>query len=275
VNSKPRSNPFWPRLVALGFLLLNALPALAQFPPEVDIHGSSMRSSLMLVIYLCFILFWAVVLLGIFVFALKMYYRMRRAYREKRKKHFQQGIELVLMEEPFDAIMKAFAPQRPGDLDIIQEVILDSMRFITGPPFETLKKVAHRRGIIDRNLSNLTSFDRHKRAHAVETLGVMQATQAIIPLLEMLSTETNDIKLVALRSLAIIKDPRALPYFHHAAKNLPPPLLPRLASIMLEFGPAAHPHLHKLVTAHRSVFPPLMLSELLRDLATDLKRPDL
>ncbi|MBI5883140.1 MAG: HEAT repeat domain-containing protein [Elusimicrobia bacterium] len=275
MNWKPRSNLFWHRLAALGFLLLISLPAYAQFPPEVDIHGSSMRSSLMFVIYLCFLLFWGVVLLAIYVFALKTYYRMRRAYREQRKKHFQQGIELVLMEEPFDAIMKAFEPQRPGDLDIVQEVILDSMRFITGPPFEIMKKVSHRLGIIDRNISFLGSFDRHKRAHAVETLGVMQATQAIIPLLEMLSTETNDIKLVALRSLAIIKDPRALPYFHHTAKNLPPPLLPRLASIMLEFGPAAHPHLHKLVTAHRSVFPQLMLEELLRELATDLKRPDL
>ena len=132
MNLKPRSNLSWLRLAAFGFLLLSAGPSFAQFPPEVDIHGSAMRSSLMFVIYLCFILFWGVVLLAIYVFALKMYYRVRRTYREKRKKHFQQGIELVLMEEPFDAILKAFEPQRPVDMDIIQEVILDSMRFITG-----------------------------------------------------------------------------------------------------------------------------------------------
>jgi hypothetical protein len=234
-----------------------------------------MRSSLTFVIYLCFILFWAVILLALYVFCLKTYHRLRRDYRDRRKKHFQQGVEAVLMEEPFEDILKAFQPSRPGDLDIIQETILDSQRFITGPPFDVLRKVAHRLGIIERNLSSLRSLDRHKRAHAVESLGVMKATQAIVPLLEMLKTETNDVKLVALRALATIRDPRALPYFHHTAKSLPPPLLPRVASIMLEFGPIAHPHLYKLVDEHRSVFPPLMLEELLRELATAMKRPDL
>ncbi|MBI5622242.1 MAG: HEAT repeat domain-containing protein [Elusimicrobia bacterium] len=270
---KPRSRLTWARPALAGLLLLCALPCLAQFPPEVDVRGTEMRSSLMLVIYLCFLLFGSVVILALYIFCLKAYHRLRRGYRDERKKFFQQGIELLLMEEPFEAVLAAFQPVRPGDVDIVQELILHSMRFITGPPFDILRKVAHKLGIIERNLKLLSSMDRHARGRAVENLGIMRATQAIVPILGMLKRESNDIRMVALRSLALIRDPRALPYFHHAAKDLPPPLLPRVASIMLEFGPRANSHLVRLVETHRSVFPPLMLEELLRELAASSRRP--
>ena len=49
-------------------------------------------------------------------------------------------------------------------------------------------------------------------------------------------------------------------------------MLPRLASLMLEFGPASGPRIKELIDRHRLAFPPRVMKELLQETATDALR---
>ena len=212
-------------------------------------------------------------MLAAYILVLRSYHAVRAAYRERRKAFFRKGVELVLLEEPLEAVVEAFRPRRPFDADISQEVLLDAMRQLQGPPFEALREAASRVGIIERNLRRLRSWDRHARGRAMDALGTMRAEGAVVRILDNLEGEPLDLKLVALRSLAAIKDPATLPYFVKTAHGLPPPMLTRIGSLMLEFGPPAVPHVQRLINMHPGAFAPRVLEEMLRGVASDLETP--
>jgi hypothetical protein len=100
----------------------------------------------------------------------------------------------------------------------------------------------------------------------------MRAPQAVVGILDILGREPMDMKLVALRSLAAIGNPAVLPYFLKAADRLPPPMLPRLASLMLEFGAPARHWIGELINRHREAFPPRVIQEVLKETAADALR---
>jgi hypothetical protein len=230
-----------------------------------------MRLSLLMVIYMSIVFFWLVVALFVYIGLFKTYHTIRRAYREERRALYQDGIEKVLMEEPLDQIVDFFRPRRWGDLDIVQELLVESMRHLKGAPFDTLREAALRLGMIDHNLRRLRSRSHHTRGHALEALGLLRASQAIVAIIDILDGETQDLRIVALRSLAAIGDPAALPYFVKACDGLPAPLLMRVASLMLEFGPVSHKSVARLINAHPEAFPPRILIQILKEIALDLE----
>lgn len=260
-----RSALFWASLLA-------ALPAQAQFPSDAAIPDTG-RLSILLIIYMSIVFFWAVVALFLYIGLFKAYHRLRRSYRERRKDLFRRGIELTLMEEPYEQVREAFRPRRIGDLDIAQEVLVDSVRHLTGTPRDTLCRTAFELGFVEHNLRRLKARNRHRRGRAMEALGVLKCPQAIVAILSILDKESLDLKIVALRSLAAIGDPAALPYFLKAADRLPSTLIPRLASLMLEFGPRSHPYVQQLVNKHGDEFPSLLFEELLKELASGMQAP--
>ncbi|HAH06640.1 MAG TPA: hypothetical protein DCM05_08970 [Elusimicrobia bacterium] len=252
--------------------LLAALPAHAQFPPDAAIPDTG-RLSILLIIYMSIVFFWAVVALFVYIGLFKAYHRLRRKYRERRKAVFRLGVELTLMEEPYEKIVEAFRPRRLGDLDISKEVLVDSIRHLTGDPQRALLRVAGDLGFVEHTLRRLKAGSRHTRGRAMEDLGLLHCSQAIVAILSIMDQESLDLKIVALRSLAAIGDPAALPYFLRAADTLPPTLIPRLASLMLEFGPKSHPYVQQLINQHGDEFPSLLFEELLKELAAGMKAP--
>ncbi|MFA6030706.1 MAG: HEAT repeat domain-containing protein [Elusimicrobiota bacterium] len=259
--------------LALGALFLLPVSAAAQFPAGVLPPEAGARISLVFVIYASIVLFWLVVALFAYMLLFRSYHRVRTAYRNRRKDFFKQGVELVLMEEPFEKVVEAFRPRRPLDADIAHEVMLESMRYLQGPPFETIREAAYRLGYVADRIRDLDSRDRHCRGRAMEALGLMKTSQAIVALLSIVEKEHLDLRLVALRALANIGDPAALPYFLRTARTLPPAMLTRVASLMLEFGPAAHRHIRELMRLYPQAFPPRVLEELLKQFAADIERP--
>lgn len=214
-------------------------------------------------------LFWLVIALAVYMVLFRAYHRLRDRYRESRAAVYRPAIELVLMEEPFDAVLAALRPRRPGDGDVIQEVMLDSMRHLQGPPFETLRDAARRLGFVDANLRGLNASGRHARGRAIDRLGVMRLPEAVGPLAVRAEREDLELKLVALRSLAAIGDPACLPVFVTAAETIPPPLLPRLASLMFEFGKPGRAAVVEIVNRNPRLFPPLSVRDILLQLAQD------
>ncbi|MFA6091763.1 MAG: hypothetical protein WCU88_02530 [Elusimicrobiota bacterium] len=256
----------------LSWFSVLAAPACAQFPPGVVLDDAHFRSSLLFVLYASLCLFWIVITLFVYMLIFRIYHSLRSAYREKRKELFRQGVELTLLEEPLEKVMDAFRPRRPGDLDISQEVLLEAACHLKGPPFDMLRETAYRLGFMEENLRSLRSRSRHRRGRAMEALGILRSSQAIVSLLDILDHEALDLQLTALRALAAINDPVVLPYFMRICDRLPPALLPRLISLMLEFGSAAHPHVRELLIRHANRFSSRSYAEALKEIAQGLER---
>ncbi|MBI3288375.1 MAG: HEAT repeat domain-containing protein [Elusimicrobia bacterium] len=227
------------------------------------------RPSMGFVIVTTIVLLGIVLVMSAYLMVLRAYINFRARYRARRGALYAPGIELVLMEEPYEAIRDALRPRRWGDGDIVQEVIVDSMRHLQGAPFELLRRAAVEFGFIGENLRALRSWDRHRRGHAMERLGLLRDRQAVPHILALLSAETLDMKLVALRALAAIGDHETLPHFLAAAERMPPGLLPRTASMMLEFGAPGRDAVRELLNHRSGDFPAASVPDLLRELSQD------
>lgn len=210
------------------------------------------------------------ILLGAYMVLFRAYHRARRDYRERRAALYRPAIELVLMEEPYEKVREALRPRRWGDGDIAQEVMLEPMRHLEGPPFETLRRAAEDLGFVDDDIRGLRSPNHHRRGRAMEALGVMRSRRSLPFLLESLEREGLELRLVVLRALAAIGDPSVLPAFVAAADGLPPPLLPRLISLTFEFDEPGRRAAAEIINRHPADFPSGSVRDILMQFAADM-----
>ena len=229
------------------------------------------RFSLRFVILSSFALLFAVLLLTAYMIVFRTYQRARVRYRASRAALYRPAIEQVLMEEPFDAVVATLRPRRMGDLEIIQEVLIGSMRHLEGAPFETLKLAADRLGLIELDIAALRAPGRDRRGRAMDALGVLRSTRALPALVAALDREALDLKLVALRALAAIGDPSVLPAFIAEADRLPPTLLPRLVSLAFEFNADGRRAAIEIINRHSNAFSPASVRDILMMLASDFE----
>lgn len=227
------------------------------------------RPSMAFVIVATIVLLMIVLAMSVYLLVLRAWIRLRTRYRAGRAALYRPAIELVLMEEPYEAIREALRPRRWGDGDIVQEVMVESMRHLEGEPFETLCRAARDLGFVADNERGLGSRDRHRRGHAMERLGLLRAHNSVPRIVELLVGERMDMQLVALRALAAIGDPSVLPHFVAVAGRMPPGLLPRTASMMLEFGVPGRDAVRELLNLRAADFPDASVPDLLKALAQD------
>lgn len=227
------------------------------------------RPSMAFVIVATIVLLWIVLAMSAYLLVLRAWICVRGRYRDRRAALYRPAIELVLEEAPYEAVRDALRPRRWGDADIVQEVIVESIRHLQGEPFEVLRRAARELGFIADNLRALGAWDRHRRGHAMERLGFLRARKAQSRIVELLHAEEMDMKLVALRALAAIGDPGVLTHFVTAASRMPPGLLPRTASMMLEFGAPGRDAVRELLNRRSGDFPVSSVPDILHELAQD------
>ncbi len=215
--------------------------------------------SLQFVVLTTMFLFWTAALLILFMLMLRLYYLARRRYINSRRPIYEPAIELALTEEPQEKISAALKVRRWGDTEVVSEVLLEAMRHLTGHPFKLLQTAASELGLIEFNLRLIHSRSKLRRGKAMEALGIMRAQPGIKALASLLPELTMDMKLVALRALALIGEPSALPCFMSTSHSIPQAMLPRLASLMLEFGNPALPYIQDLIKEHPKAFSPASL----------------
>lgn len=225
------------------------------------------RPSLQLVVFASVVLFWAVALLAAYMLLFRLYHAARLHWSARRGAVFQKGVELVLLEEPLEAVVEAFRPRYPGDRSVAETELTGAMRHLRGAPFDALGAAARRLGLVDSNLARLRSLRRRQRARAAENLGLMRCPEALEPLIALVRDDAPEVKLIALRSLALIGDPRALPAFVEVSDKLSPAMMVRLASLMMEFGSPARPFIAQLIARHPKAFPPRVMRLLLVEAA--------
>ena len=227
------------------------------------------RFSLHLVIVASLLLAWSVILLAFYMVAFRAYHRLRARYRNSRAALYRPAIELVLMEEPYERVLETLRPRRWGDADVVQEVMIESMRHLAGPPFETLRRCALDLGLVAQDIATLRSGGRHRRGRAMEALGIMHSREGVPGLVAALDKEPLDLRLVALRALAAIGDESALPAFVAQADRVPRPLLPRLISLTFEFQEPGRRAAAEIINKYPQALPPAAVRDILLQFAAD------
>lgn len=231
------------------------------------------NASLQVVVVSSVVLFAIVVCLAGYMLGFRAYHRLRREYRERRAALYRPAIELVLMEEPYQTVLAALRPRRASDSEIAQEVAIESMRHLEGAPFETLSRACGDLRWVDDDLRALRERGRRRRGRAIDALGVMRAKRAIPELVAALGREDLELRLVVLRALAAIGDPAALPALVDESDRLPRPLLPRLVSLVFEFGSEGRAAAAEIVNRHPRDFPPGAVKDILTQFAAELETP--
>lgn len=227
------------------------------------------RPSLRFIVLATVALSVVAMLMALYLIVLRAWLHYRARWRAERAKVYQPAIEMTLMEEPHAKVLEALRPRRPLDADVVQEVMTESMNHLQGAPFEELRVCAVELGFIAANLRALASYDPHRRGTAMERLGLMRAKEAVGPITATLLGESLELKLVGLRALAAIGDERSLDSFLAVAEKVPAGLLPRLASLMLEFGAPGRDAVRELLNRRSKDFPPASVPDLLQELAQD------
>lgn len=240
---------------------------MGRLPWDSLYYATRGRFSLQAVVYASFVLFAVVCALMAYILAYRLWLLARHKYRQRRRALYEPGIEKVLLEEDPKTILEAFRPRRWGDADIVLDVILDSAQHLTGPPFELLRRTAFELGLVERCLRELRCRRTLRRGRAMEALGLLRVPQAVVALIDILEKEPLDLKLTALRALAQIADPAVIPYFLRAAQTLPPPVMVRLVSLLLEFGAPGRAALPELIQRRPEAFSPRVMRLILQEAA--------
>ena len=92
------------------------------------------RLSFKLVLATSVVLFWIAFVLFILTILFRTYQHLRSLYRAGRRKLYDPAIEKILMEEPLEDVIAALKPRRWGDESVVQEVMVDNMRYSKAPP---------------------------------------------------------------------------------------------------------------------------------------------
>lgn len=189
--------------------------------------------------------------------------------RRARRKAYEEGVQAALGKAEPEALAAALRQRLAGDGDVVEEALFSVMRRSEGPRLERLREAALRLGLFERSLKALRSPRRAERVAAMQALGTLRAKQAVVPILSSFEAEGLDVRLVALKALADIGDPAAVPQFVAAAYTLPRVMVVRLAAMLPRFGPPGRRGVQVLVARFPASFPPRVMMDLLRQAALE------
>lgn len=212
-------------------------------------------------------LFAVVAVLSVCALLFNVYDRFRAQYRCGRAAFAEEALRRGPADATGEELARVLRPRRPGDAAIMEEALLKSMRLPRGPVFERLRLAAVSLGLVERNLRRLRSRRPHERGRAMRALGILRVPEAVPALCAVLDGERLDLKLIALRALAEIGDPAAIPYLIAAAYQLPRAMIVGLGALLMEFGPPGRRGIQTLVARFPSSFPPQVMMDLLRQVA--------
>jgi hypothetical protein len=214
-------------------------------------------------------LFAAVAAAFVGALALNALQRVRARSRRARRKRYEDAVTGALADPAPEALAAALEPRRGVAAEVVEEALLAVLRDARAPEAQRLREAALRGGLYERNLRALRSPERGERVRAMQALGALRARQAVAPILTSFESEDMDVKLVALKALADIGDPGAVPYFVSAAYFLPRVMVVPLAAMLPRFGPPGRRGVQTLVARFPASFPPRVMMDLLRQAAAD------
>ncbi|MFQ5427802.1 MAG: HEAT repeat domain-containing protein [Thermodesulfobacteriota bacterium] len=188
-----------------------------------------------------------IVLIILYAF-FRRYSRKKRFMRLDRSRDRFNPIVSSMVQCPGEIPTKSLV-SRPGSVDwlAIEEALLHYIAHADAELYPRLYKLFESLGYVDHYLSKLGSSRMWERAEAAEHLGTIRCQRAVHALITALEDKTRDVRNMAVYSLGVIGDIRALPAIMDSLKtgiaSLEDVSLRIVKSSIISFGADAVTHL--------------------------------
>jgi HEAT repeat protein len=162
-------------------------------------------------------------------------------YKLRRRSAFEQAVWALLADQPPPA--DALQPQRLGDAEVIEDMLIEAMAAVEGPVQFNLIRAAEEAGLVDRRIRHARERRSHAQAEALDRLGRLRSKRAVPLLLELLAGDDALARRMAAGALGRIRDSEALLGLTYALRSAGPSELRAVSQAILSLGAAAAPGL--------------------------------
>lgn len=185
---------------------------------------------------------WAVALALVAVFL-----RLLRAREQRRRLAVERA-----WRGPIDALMLDGEPLPPvpeRERPMVLELLVRYRAMIRGPEAARITDYLEEQGYVRRAVERLRSRNRWRRAASAVQLGRMRSGAAVAALVDLMSDESDDVRVAAARSLAAIGDPQAVEALTLALADSSRWTAATVAADLVEMGTPAVPTLIEIAGA--------------------------
>ena len=164
------------------------------------------------------------------------------------------AVELA-WREPVDALVLDHTPlpQVPQrERPVVLELLLRYRALLRGPEAARITDYLEAQGYVEEAVAGLRSRSRWKRATSAAQLGRMRSDAATAALVGLMDDESDDVRMVAARSLAAIGDPSAVQALTAALADPSRWTATTVAADLVEMGTPAVPTLIEIAAADAS-----------------------
>lgn len=174
------------------------------------------------------------VLLFCWLIAAKAVRERREERLSRRRQALSSSVDALLAGGSAGPLRRA-----SGDGEALEDLLIEALSVVSGPIREALVAQAESLGLVEERLEELRRGDRHRRAEAMERLGLLRSVSAVPALVLALNDEEPELRRVAARALGRIPGVQALPELVAAALFGRGPLASVAAHALLDRGQAA------------------------------------
>lgn len=146
----------------------------------------------------------------------------------------------------------ALPPVPESEEPVVLELLLRYRALVRGPEARHITDYLEEEGQVERAARGLRSRSRWRRASAAVLLGRMRSDAAVAALVDLMGDESDDVRMVAARSLAAIGNPAAVDALSTALADSSRWTATTVAADLVEMGPAAVPTLIEIASAAES-----------------------
>jgi HEAT repeat protein len=174
-----------------------------------------------------------------------------------RKQRRRRGTELTwrgyVDALVLDGAALPLVPRR--DRSLVLDLLLRYRALLRGPEAERITRYLEDQGYVAAAVGDLSSRNRWRRAAAAVRLGEMRSEAAVPGLVSLMEDESDDVRMVAARSLAAIGDPAAVGALAAALADPSRWTASTVAADLVEMGPVAVPTLIAIAGASGASYP--------------------
>jgi hypothetical protein len=179
--------------------------------------------------------------------------RALRSRAQRRRQTVESSWRAPVDALALEGVPLPSVPRR--DEPVVLELLLRYRALLRGPEAERITDYLEQHGHVSRAVADLRSRNRWRRASAAMLLGRMRSHTAVATLVGLLDDESDDVRMVAARSLATIGDPAAIAALTAALADPSRWTAATVASDLVQTGPAAVPTLLEIAAGAASERP--------------------
>ncbi len=167
--------------------------------------------------------------------------------RQRRRRRLEAEWRVRVDGLVLDATPLPRAPRR--ERSVVLDLLLRYQAILRGPEAVRITEYLEEQGYVRQAVDGLHSRSRWRRATSADLLGRMKSDAAVAALVELMDDGSEDVRVVAARSLAAIGDPRAVEALTAALSDSSRWTATTVATNLIEMGPAAVPTLIDIASA--------------------------